>query len=354
MASTLESAKESGQACDVMEKGSIAGERVGSDSYKQNHMGMIFQQGLSFSGFERNKVFIGTPSGRWADVSSVSGADTDGDCRAAIAADLDDDGDVDLFTNAVQREMHRLYRNDVHAKPRSVKVRLRATAGHPSAVGAIVKVKAGDRTTAQVLTCGGGFESQNPLELVFGLGDAESVEVTVRWPGRAVESFGALAPGRYRLTEGSGKAEARAARPIAFGDPAPRGVRVKVGDELTALDLLDLDGNPVRVELPTDRPALVNFWATTCSSCLAEMPELKRLHDSGRYALVAVSLDTPDRAAGVAKTAKRFGIDAKRIGDAEVDALFDLARLPIPVTLVVSNGKIERILQGRIREGDLD
>ena len=47
----------------------ITAERAGGDQYKQTHMTLIFQQGLSFSGFERNKTFIGGPGMRFVDLS---------------------------------------------------------------------------------------------------------------------------------------------------------------------------------------------------------------------------------------------------------------------------------------------
>jgi hypothetical protein len=53
---------------------------------------------------------------------------------------------------------------------------------------------------------------------------------------------------------------------------------------------------------------------------------------------------------------KRFKMDFEvyRISDEQVDGLFDLSRLAIPVTFVLAkDGRIQRILQGRIKKGDL-
>ena len=90
-------------------------ESVNSGQYLGLHSGQIFEQGLSFSGFERDKLWINQGDG-FADLSALSGADSPNDGRAAIAHDFDDDGDVDLFVHNVQRERHGLYRNDIGAK----------------------------------------------------------------------------------------------------------------------------------------------------------------------------------------------------------------------------------------------
>ncbi|MHB8509927.1 MAG: TlpA family protein disulfide reductase [Candidatus Dormibacteria bacterium] len=48
-----------------------------------------------------------------------------------------------------------------------------------------------------------------------------------------------------------------------------------VGKPLPQLKLFDLDGHPVSVGDLRGRPVLLNFWATWCVPCRAEMPELQ-------------------------------------------------------------------------------
>jgi len=48
----------------------------------------------------------------------------------------------------------------------------------------------------------------------------------------------------------------------------------------------------------TDTTYLINFWATWCKPCVAEMPYIERLHDdfSGeKLSVILVSLDFPDQ-----------------------------------------------------------
>lgn len=357
LASTI--GDESSPSCDaIIDTGNITTEGVGSDRYKSDHMGMIFQEGLSFSGFERNKVFLGK-SGGYVDLSSISGADSESDCRAVLVADFDDDGDCDVFVNAIQRDCHHLFRNDLPRDNtrRSIKVRLRATKGQRDAVGAIVKITSSVGTQARVLSCGSGFESQNADEFVFGLGPDDNARFSVRWPGREIEEFGVLtAGGRYLLVEGAGESASLEAKTFRFPDPSPRGVKARVGDSMVSLDLLTVDGKPQKVGLTADIPVIVNFWSTTCRSCLAEMPELVRLHAEKKYRVVAVSLDPESRTAVVDKVKNKLGMNFEvfRVGDAQVDKLFDTSRLGIPVTFVLDkNGRVDRILQGRVKKGDL-
>ncbi len=321
-------------------------------------MAQIFQDGLSFSGFERNKVFASS-GGKFIDLSDVSGADSEGDCRAACVADFDDDGDADLFVNAAQRQLHHLYRNDVGVGGggRFVKVRLRATKGHASATGAIVKVVRGTRTEARTLECGGGFESQHADEIVFGLGQDADARIDVRWPGRGVESFGVVAAnGRYLLVEGEGKPRDVPARTFSFANPGPAGLKLRVGDVFPALSVKALDGSPMSPAPAEGRKLLINIWATTCAACVAELPDLQRLNDDGGYRVTGLCLDAPGSEAKVAKVMAQRGarFTVGLLPSTEAAKVLDLEKASIPMTIVVGlDGRIERVLQGRIRPGSL-
>jgi thiol-disulfide isomerase/thioredoxin len=350
---------EGGDDQKAIASANIKVERPGSDRYQENHMALIFEQGLSFSGFERNKTFIGQDGMRYQDLSDVCGADTDADSRASVVADFDDDGDPDLFVNAIQREQHMLFRNDagVPGPNNFLKVKLRAVGGHPDAIGAIVKVGRGRRVQAQVLSCGSGFESQNSLELVFGLGADSEARVSVRWPGRAVEDFGVVkAGGRYLLVENAAQPATYPAQTFRFKDPAPRGFRLAIGDRLERLALRELDGSAKEVSVTGEKPVLLNFWATTCASCVAELPLLGKLHGEGKYRVVAVSLDPTESTPAIEKLRAKLSLPFPiyLISDKKAGGLLDLQRMGIPLSVLLSpDGRVLRVLQGRLREGEL-
>ena len=358
MASSLSGA-ESEKTQAIMKRAEVGREAVGSDAYQQTHMALIFEQGLSFSGFERNKVFFGGRDGTYTDISDLSGADTDGDCRAAIVADFDDDGDPDLFVNAIQRECHMLFRNDAvdPGSKRFIKVRLEATAGHRDAIGAIVTLIRGDTRQAQVLSCGSGFESQHALELIYGVEPAEKARLQVRWPGREVERFGTVEGGtRYRLVEGTGKAVVRKGAAFTFKDPAPAGVRFRRGDRITPPVVSTLDGKKATLAIGADKPTLLVLWATTCTSCIQELPMLESLRKSGRYKIAAVSLDPESRKPRIRTLWDRLKLtfDPFLIDTDDAARLFDLPRLSIPMTIILSpEGRVQRIIRGKLTEGDL-
>lgn len=68
-----------------------------------------------------------------------------------------------------------------------------------------------------------------------------------------------------------------------------------------------LDGSTLTTADLRGKVALVNFWATTCASCVQKMPDLirthQRFHDRGFETIaVAMSYDPPDWVANFAAT----------------------------------------------------
>ncbi|NOT31032.1 MAG: hypothetical protein HOP15_11340 [Planctomycetes bacterium] len=350
-----------------VEKSVAAKASVNSPAYRGFHSAQMFEQGFSFSGFERNKTWINA-GGRFVDLSDVSGADSPNDSRAALAADFDDDGDVDLFVHNIQRERHALYRNDA-LEPGThgfVKLRLAATRSQYEAIGAVVTVHGPLGPVAQNVARGDGFLSCRSRELVFGLGSAAEAEVEVLWPGGARESFGRLAAGtRATLVEGSGKAEPYAARPRPLPDPLPQGLHLSEGDLFPSLALADADGGSRVLDvraLGRGKPVLLNLWASYCAPCVNELPLLARRHEDGEMIVVTLSLDVPeDRPAAlellVAKAPKvpafflpRAGIPAPA-GSVAVEKILDLERLSLPTTLILTaEGRLETVLRGPLTE----
>jgi thiol-disulfide isomerase/thioredoxin len=341
------------------EKSIAAAQKANAQSYVDLHFGQIFKDGMSFSGFERDKVWINTGTS-FADLSDLSGADSPNDGRGVVAADFDDDGDVDLFVHEIQRERHALYRNDAVAPGSAshgfLKLVLEDHAPQRDAIGATVMVRTGARVSCQVVSRGAGFVSCQARELVFGLGDASQAEVEVIWPGGGREAFGRLAANTRATLLRGGKVVPRAEHPRPLADPMPPGLLVDEGDAFPVLAVLDAQAKPVQLDLGqlgAGKPVLLNLWGSFCSSCVAELPALEAAHRRGELVVVALSVDAPEtRSAAIErlKTAKT-SFPAFYLAPDGAGALLDLERLTLPTSVVVgADGRVQSILRGPLTQ----
>jgi peroxiredoxin len=80
---------------------------------------------------------------------------------------------------------------------------------------------------------------------------------------------------------------------LLLSEPAPDPIRP--GQPAPAFTVQPLDGGaPVTLASLRGRVVLLNFWATWCAPCEAEMPAMQRLHDAlggTDFQLLAVSVD---------------------------------------------------------------
>jgi hypothetical protein len=116
------------------------------------------------------------------------------------ATDFNGDGRLDLIQLAeettftlVQPAGFHLFENHPDAETalnNYLVVRPRQRGPNHWAIGAVVRVRAGDLTMMRLITAGTSLMTQEPAEAHFGLGTAETVdEVTIEWPDGDVSRF---------------------------------------------------------------------------------------------------------------------------------------------------------------------
>jgi hypothetical protein len=137
-------------------------------------------------------VYENDGSGNFSLITSGAVAQEYGNGGAVAWADYDRDGDQDLFM-AVFGNNSLLFRNDEDGN-NWVNLKLVGTTSNKSAIGARVKLKAtingAEVWQTRQISGQTGYESQNNLNVHFGLGDATIIDsLVVYWPGGDMEVF---------------------------------------------------------------------------------------------------------------------------------------------------------------------
>lgn len=111
---------------------------------------------------------------------------------------------------------------------------------------------------------------------------------------------------------------------------------VKNPDPAPALEINDLNGKPILLQEDKGKIVLLNFWATWCGPCRAEIPDLIELQKKykGQLDIIALSTDEDD-AAEVKRFAQKAGINY-RVGMATDSLRVKYGGIPaLPTSFVI-------------------
>jgi thiol-disulfide isomerase/thioredoxin len=113
--------------------------------------------------------------------------------------------------------------------------------------------------------------------------------------------------------------------------------------------LKDLDGRIVRLSDYRGKVVLINFWATWCPPCRAEMPDLVRLQrEHGKEGLQIIGITyPPEQKARVRKFARSLKVNYPIIlGTRQTKARFS-SEETLPLTVVINrDGTVSEIISG--------
>ena len=131
------------------------------------------------------------------------------------------------------------------------------------------------------------------------------------------------------------------------GEPAPN------------LELRDLKGTPHKLEEYRGKPVVLNFWATWCTPCAAEMPLLSEMQTryKNKILFIAASVDDDDMKPAVESFIKKHKGGALTVMmGATLDNLHDFQlRQVMPGTVFIDGeGNIVDRLSGGLKREELE
>src|SRR5690242_9079490 len=119
---------------------------------------------------------------------------------------------------------------------------------------------------------------------------------------------------------------------------------VKNPDPAPSFEMKDLEGKPISLEEAKGKIVLLNFWATWCGPCRAEVPDLIELQEKYKDNLEIIALATEeDDASEVQQFVKKAGINY-RVGMATDALAAKFGGIPaLPTSFVIEDRKSTRL-----------
>lgn len=113
-----------------------------------------------------------------------------------------------------------------------------------------------------------------------------------------------------RRNGGAGTADGTGIVPLpAEKNPTGKSPSTDIGRAAPDFLLKTPDGGTLRLSDLQGKPVLVNFWASWCTPCRQEMPEIVRAYDAHKATgLVVVAVDLQENAGAVRIFAQEFGM----------------------------------------------
>jgi peroxiredoxin len=136
------------------------------------------------------------------------------------------------------------------------------------------------------------------------------------------------------------------------GTPPSSAGNAKTGGQAPDFATRDIKGKTVKLSDYLGKQAiLIDFWATYCEPCLAEMPHLRTLYDNNKekgFVVLAISMDGPETVADVPSFAKRNAMTFPVLldEDSRITSLYNPKKSAPLSVLIDKNGKVVEVHEG--------
>lgn len=99
------------------------------------------------------------------------------------------------------------------------------------------------------------------------------------------------------------------------------------------------------------KPLVINFWASWCPACVAELPEFQSVHEQYADRVTFLGVANSDRRDAAIALADDVGLTYALADDPAGTLFTDLGLISMPSTIFVdANGRIQEVFGGQLNE----
>jgi tetratricopeptide (TPR) repeat protein len=266
-------------------------------AYEQgwNAVNELIRADRTWSGYERNVLYLNNGDGTFSDVSGIAGMDFLEDSRTFALADFDHDGRVEVVLKNRNGPQLRFLKNVMPRLAPAIAFRLQGRKSNRDAIGAVVTIETNVGRQAKFVQAGSGFLAQHSKELFFGLGESKGpIQAAIRWPS-GLEQRVAELPANHRIWIEEGSAvvrkeafasparhtEANAASSSARAEQLPSQVETWLLVPVAAPDFSvgDSQGKTDLLSARRGRPVLLHFGSAELPDWQSQLASFQKVYD---------------------------------------------------------------------------
>jgi len=136
-------------------------------------------------------------------------------------------------------------------------------------------------------------------------------------------------------------------RPAPSGSSRPEGAA-------SSLELTDFDGTRFALASYRGKPLVVNFWASWCPSCAAEMPAFQRVYQALDGRVEFVGINNNDERTAAEELARSVGVTYRLVEDPRGELFSAFGASGMPTTVFIdAEGRVAETVAGVLTEEQL-
>ena len=127
-----------------------------------------------------------------------------------------------------------------------------------------------------------------------------------------------------------------------------------VGAPAPTVDMVDFNGDPVTLSQFEGTPVVLNFWATWCPFCVAEMPDFEKVNQAAGGQVQFIGVNLQDDAGAADDLVGETGVTYLLTRDPRGVVYSAFGGVAMPTTVFIgADGIVDEIVTGALTEGQL-
>lgn len=130
--------------------------------------------------------------------------------------------------------------------------------------------------------------------------------------------------------------------------------RAASGEAAPRVEMVDFEGVPLSLSEYLGTPVVLNFWASWCPFCIAEMPDFERVNQAAGETVAFVGVNLQDDPSAATRLVGETGVTYRLTRDPQGVVYQAFGGIGMPTTVFIdAEGRVREVITGQMSEDQL-